>query len=145
MGFFTNIKDTQASNKRGTFLTEGEHTLSVARVKMVESKKNNATYFCVEANVEDSTSDNHRAGQLITWLVKMGGEWPEYALADIKAFVMSASGAPEDEIDDTFMDAVLANDGDLLGGKLVDCSVNVVETKRGGEFNKHSWSPHSDA
>ena len=145
MGFFADIKNTQASNKRGTFLTEGEHTLSVQRVKMVESKKNNSTYFCVEAKVETTSSEIHREGQLITWLVKMGGEWPEYALADIKAFVMSTSLADEDEIDDSFMEEVLAGDGDLLGGKLVDCSVTVVETKRGGDFNKHSWSPHSDA
>jgi len=144
MGLFSGMGDTTSSNTRGAFLQEGNHLLEVQRVKMVQSRKNNGTYFVLEAKVVDSSSEAHHTGQLASWLVKMGGDWPEYALADIKAFVTSAAQVEDDIVDEKFMQDVLSGDGDLLAGKQIRCNVSVIETKRGGEFNKHSFSPVLD-
>tara|TARA_Y100000310_G_scaffold343744_1_gene452812 strand:+ start:1670 stop:2113 length:444 start_codon:yes stop_codon:yes gene_type:complete len=143
MSLFAGIGDTTPSASRGVFLTDGEYTLSVCATKLIESKKTKKTFFVVEAKIVESSSENHREGQLITWLCKMGGDWPEYALADIKAFTMAASGASDEEIDEAFMKEVVAGEGDLLAGKKVMCSVNTIETKAGTEFAKHSFAPYA--
>jgi len=141
MSLFSGISSTTPSASKGVFLGDGEYTLSVCAVKLVESKKTQKTFFVLEAKVVASSNEVHREGQLITWLCKMGGDWPEYALADIKAFTMAASGASEEEVDEAFMEAVIDGEGDLLAGKKLLCSVNTIETKAGTEFAKHSFSP----
>lgn len=141
MGMFTGMGDTAPSQGKGTFLTDGEFKLEVQRVKLINSERVKKTFFVVESKVVTSTSPRHPKGQLTTWLVKMGGDWPEYALSDIKSFTMAASGAPDEEVDEAFMEEVVDGDGDLLAGNHVICAVNTITTKAGGEFAKHSFSP----
>ncbi len=141
MGMFSGIGDASPAAGKGVFLTDGEYELEIHRAKLIESKRVSKTFFIVESKIVHSTSDRHPPGQLTTWLVKMGGDWPEYALADVKAFTMAASGAAEEEVDERFMEEVVGGEGDLLAGKRVTCSVTTLETKAGGEFAKHSFSP----
>ena len=143
MSLFAGIGNTTPSASKGVFLGDGEYTLSVCSAKLIESRKTSKTFFVVEAKVMESSNESHREGQLVTWLCKMGGDWPEYALADIKAFTMAASGASDEEVDEGFMGEVIGGEGDLLAGKLVQCSVNTIETKAGTEFAKHSFAPYA--
>jgi hypothetical protein len=141
MGVFGGIGGTSPSQAKGVFLTDGDHKIEVQRVKLIDSKKNQKTYFVVEGKVSASTNvERHPKAQLITWLCKLGGDYPEYALADIKSFTMAASGASSEEVDEEFMENVTDGDGDLLSGKVLMINVTTIETKAGGEFAKHSFS-----
>ena len=135
MGVFGGIGGTSPSGSRGVFLTDGEYRLEVQRCKVVDSKKNGKTFFVVEGKVLGTSN------QLVTWLVKLGGDWPEYSLADIKAFAMAAAKASAEEVDEEFMESVTADDGDLLSGNEVICNVTTIATKAGGEFGKHTFMP----
>ena len=115
MGMFSGIGDASPAAGKGVFLTDGEYQLEVHRAKLIESKRVSKTFFIVESKILHSSSDRHPPGQLTTWLVKMGGDWPEYALADVKAFTMAASGAGEEEVDERFMEEVVSGEGRLVG------------------------------
>jgi hypothetical protein len=142
MGVFGGIGGTSPSGSRGVFLTDGEYRLEVQRCKVVDSKKNGKTFFVVEGKVlGTSNAEKHPENQLVTWLVKLGGDWPEYSLADIKAFAMAAAKASAEEVDEEFMESVTADDGDLLSGNEVICNVTTIATKAGGEFGKHTFMP----
>jgi len=144
MGLFSGMAETTASTQKGAYLTEGDYTLNIQRVAMVTSKKNSKTYFVVDFKVV-TASNSMREGALASWLCKMGGDWPQYALADIKAFAMAATGADGEDIDEQFMEDLLDNDGAALNGVEVACSVTEVETKRGGSFSKHRFAQADDA
>ena len=88
----------------------------------------------------ETSSEEIRPGTRASWVVRLGGDYPEMALSDIKAFAIAVTGAGEDEVDEGFMDEMIEGVGDLVAGRKVRCTVEEVATKRGGIFSKHFWS-----
>mgnify|MGYP004452257493 CR=1 FL=1 len=126
MGVFGGIGGVKTTEQKGIFLPAGNHELVVERCKIANSKVGNRTFFIVESTVTETDSDSIRPGARASWVVRLGGDYPEMALSDIKSFAVAASGA----------DGV----GDLISGRKVACTVEEVATKRGGVFSKHYWA-----
>ena len=140
MGVFGGIGSVKTSEQKGVFLPAGDHELVIERCKIANSKVGNKTFFIVESTVTETSSESIRPGARASWVVRLGGDYPEMALSDIKAFAVAASGADETEVDETFMNEMVDGAGDLISGRKVACTVEEVATKRGGVFSKHYWS-----
>ena len=140
MGIFGTIGD-QAVGNTTVYLGAGEYLLSVGAVKLVESKRTNDSYFVVEGEVTSSKGeDSTPKGTYVSWLCRMGGQYPETALRDVKGCLMAITGAANNEVTEDFVEKVLENDGELLWDKVVRVKVEEKPTKSGGVFSKHYWS-----
>jgi len=140
MGIFGGIGEVKSNEQRGIYLKEGSYDLVVERCRLTESKVGNKTFFIVESTVKSSNNDAVTPGTRASWVVRLGGDFPQMSLADIKTFAVAATGADEHEVDETFMEALIAGAGDLVQGRQVHCNVEEVTTKKGGIFSKHYWS-----
>jgi hypothetical protein len=139
MSRWSKIVEVSPTRNKGAYIVPGQHRLEIQRCRMTESQKNGKTFFVVEAKVTETDSDEYSLGQLVTWLVNMDS-YPESALADIKGFVVAASGAEEAQVNAEFMEEVLAGEGDLLHASKVDVFAREVPTKAGGNFTKVYWA-----
>jgi len=140
MGIFGGIGGVKTTEQKGVFLPAGNHELVIERCKLASSKVGNKSFFIVESTVMETSSDAIRPGARASWVVRLGGDYPEMALSDIKAFALAVTGASEDEVDENFMEKMIEGAGDLVSGHKVNCTVEEVATKRGGIFSKHFWS-----
>ena len=140
MSIFAGIGNVKATEQKGVYLPEGQHLLAIERCKLTESTVGNRTFFVVESTVMESNNEDIRPGTHASWVVKLGGDYPQMALADIKKFAVAVTGADEDEVDAEFMQELVDGPGDLVSGRKVNCQVEEVQTKRGGVFSKHFWS-----
>ena len=140
MGIFGGIGNVKATAQKGVYLPEGKHLVTIERCKLTESTVGNRTFFVVESTVMESNNDGVSPGTRASWVVKLGGDYPQMALADIKKFAIAVTGADENEVDEEFMQELVDGPGDLVAGRKVMCEVEEVQTKRGGVFSKHFWS-----
>mgnify|MGYP003628925046 FL=1 len=140
MGIFGGIGNVKATEQKGVYLPTGRHLVTIERCKLTESTVGNKTFFVVESTVMESSNEELAEGTRASWVVKLGGDYPQMALADIKKFTVAATGADEDEIDEAFMQKLVEGPGDLVAGRKVMCEVEEVQTKKGGVFSKHFWS-----
>ena len=140
MSIFGGIGGIKATEQKGVYLPEGRHLVTIERCKLTESTVGNKTFFVVESTVMESTNDDLQAGTRASWVVKLGGDYPQMALADIKKFAIAVTGADENEVDEEFMQELVDGPGDLAAGRKVMCEVEEVQTKKGGVFSKHFWS-----
>jgi len=140
MGIFGGISDVKVKEQRGVYLKEGSYELVTERCRLNQSKMGNKMYFIAEFTVKNSNVDTMPSGTRASWVVRLGGDFPEIALADIKSFAVCATGAEEHEVDESFMEELVDGAGDLVAGRQVHCNVEEVTTKKGGIFSKHYWS-----
>jgi hypothetical protein len=140
MGIFGGIDEVRATERKSIYLQQGSYDLTVERCKLTESSVGNKTFFVVEATVMSSDNDEISPGTRASWVVRLGGDYPNMALSDIKKFAIASTGADENEVDEEFMKELVAGTGDLVSGRLVQCVVEEHTTKRGGTFSKHFWS-----
>jgi len=140
MGIFGGIDEVRASERKSVYLQPGAYDLTVERCKVTESSVSNKSFFVVETTIMSSSNDALPQGTRASWVVRLGGDYPQMALSDIKKFAIAATGAPEEEVDETFMNALVDGTGELAAGSLVQCVVEEHTTKRGGTFSKHFWS-----
>ena len=95
----------------------------------------------VDFDLEGSTSPEMPAGTPATWMTKLTGRYPEMALADIKAFLVAATGASEEAIDEDTITEALDGDGTALAGQKVKILVEDIKTRAGLSFSKHNFFP----
>ena len=154
MGIFENMASTPASKGRGSFLPGGfDGLLEIRSCRVSQSRKVRGTcFFICDMEVLTSNIEGFDPGRLATWMGKIqGGDFPEMALADVKALVMAATGAEEDDVDEELMDEIVGpkkdkkgNDipgtaGAFLDGEKVRIVVETIKTKAGRDFSKHSF------
>jgi hypothetical protein len=72
-------------------------------------------------------------------MTKLNGKYPDMALADIKAFVMAATNADEEDVDEATIEEALEGDGTALAGMALRIVVDNVKTKANTDFSKHNF------
>lgn len=141
MGIFSGIGDVETT-KSSLYLTEGDYLLSLTAIKLIESKRKASTFFIVEGFVKESTGDGAiKVGEEVCWMCKMGGDYPEAPLKDVKSFIYSVTGATKSQIDEAFITSIIENDGEACVGHEVQVHVALTKTKANKDFSKHSWRP----
>ena len=139
MSIFSGI-GAVTSDAKSEYLTEGEYSLDLRAVRLINSQKSNDDFFIVEFTVNDARGDQAApVGTEAAWVCKMGGQYPESALRDINAFVKAATGASDAEITGELIESMIGNDGADLVGLKVRCSVTEKPTRSGGVFSKHTF------
>ena len=141
MGIFSNLGKTQAARPKGQFFTAGKYEATVVSARHVKSKVGSDEFFVVDFDLEGSTNPEMPAGTPATWMTKLTGRYPEMALADIKAFLVAATGAGEEEIDEDTITEALDGDGTALAGQKVKILVEDIKTRAGLSFSKHNFFP----
>lgn len=140
---FSGFNSAQPTGSGGAYLNPGhEYLLEVRKVQFYQGR--NGDYLIVEFRVHESNDHSRPAGSTASWLVKWGTDmtFPNY-----KAFLSAVNGIdPGDtarvaaEITEDVA-AFAISDAQPLTGKLVECAVVAVKTKKGDDFSKHNWRP----
>lgn len=139
MGIFGNIGKVGAARPKGVFFTKGRYDVSVVSVRHVTSKVGSDQFFVVDFDVAESNNPDIPAGTAATWMTKLNGKFPDMALADVKSFIMAATGADEDDVDEGTIEEALDGDGTALAGSALRIVVEPTKTKAGGDFSKHNF------
>jgi hypothetical protein len=139
MGIFNNIKNTAAARARGAFFVRGIYLCRVVTCRHVASKVGTDEFFVVDFDVIESNNPELEPGCSATWMAKLTGKFPALALADVKAFIMAATGAAEQDVGETEVMDAIDGDGSALSGQVVRVQVEDVVTKSGASFSKHSF------
>jgi hypothetical protein len=139
MGIFSKIGKVGAARPKGQFFTKGRYDVSVVSVRHVESKVGSDQFFVVDFDIQESTNPDLPAGTAATWMTKLNGKYPDMALADIKAFVMAATNADEEDVDEATIEEALEGDGTALAGMALRIVVDNVKTKANTDFSKHNF------
>lgn len=139
MGIFGNIGGVGAARPKGVFLTDGDYELVVVSCRHVKSKVGSDEFYVVDFDVQKSNNPDIPAGTAATWMSKLNGKYPDMALADIKAFLMAATGAEEEDITEETVEESIEGDGSTLKGSALRIVVTTVKTKKGEDFGKHNF------
>lgn len=146
MGVYDTIASAKPQgNNRGVYLEAGNHNLEIHMLKHVTSWVGAKEFFVAELIMnEPDEASSHKKGQLCTWMCHLNGAFPDTAMGDVKSFLMSATGAEEEDIDETFVLECLGpvegqegTEGTLLQGRPIAVTVVEKTTKKGGTFSKH--------
>lgn len=140
MGIFASISKTSASRERGKFLAPGQYVVEVVSCRHLKAKIGTDEFFVADFEILESTNGENPVGSMGTWMAKLTGKYVDMALADIKAFIIAATGAAEDIIDEEFIaNEVLGGDGSAMAGEKVRVVVEAKTTRAGTTFNKASF------
>ena len=136
MSLFDGIKQTQVYGS-GNYISAGTYELEVHEVSTFESSQHPGRfYFCVESDVLASTSENHKVGERITWLVNM--QQPS-SLSNCLGFALALNAdATASDIDEATMESICGFEQPARGLR-VKAFANNVKTRTGGDFTKVSW------
>lgn len=140
MGLFSNMDKTEAARGNGTwFKPDADFIVEVVTFRHTKSKKNKNEFFIGDFTIIETDHPEHRPDQACTWMTKLTGDWPELALADIKACIKAITGADDDDITESVVEEVIDGDGTTLAGQRLRISTTLVTLKNGSPFTKHSF------
>ena len=136
MGIFGGIETAQTYGA-GTHIEAGTHELEIHAVTNFESSQHAGRhYFCVEADVINSTNAVHVPGQRLSWLVNM--QTPS-ALSNCLGFAQALDpAAKKDDITEELMEALCGSEQPSRGVR-VRAIASMIKTRAGGDFTKVSW------
>src|SRR5690349_14814971 len=118
---FRGIREAQQMGG-GRRLEPGNYTLKIDTVRFFTSRKDNSSpVFVVDLEVLDSDNSNFKKGDKVGYVTKQS-KFPQYFLADIKAFIAAAANVGDDQVDEDAAEEVIAEDQPLRG-RTVRCSV----------------------
>jgi len=144
MSIFGSINKTSAasSSAQGEYLSPGfDGILAIVACKLVESRANADTFYIIETTVAvTNMEDEHPEGSRASILIKLGDKW-NYGLADVKSFLMAATGADESDITEDMAEQSVDPEEQPLAELVFACETGSVPTKAGGSFTKHYFKP----
>lgn len=147
MGVFAGLKDAKIS-ETGSYLTDGTYKLRVERIVYKQTRSKGYAYIA-EFNVLESSNPEHPVGSKRTWFQSMNDK--EIAFPAIQKFAAAALGVNPFRDKELFEKEILPNieelvensisdAGDIFKGKDVNCEVEQVKTKKGGDFSRYDFS-----
>ena len=172
MGIFDGLGGADPTQGRAPFLTPGTYLVEVTACRGGKSKKKKP-FFAVDMQIRDvidtyiASEDEQGVAPTLyrekvpvenferpvgpaTWYVSLGGDWPELALGNVKAFLMAAVAAANgsedvaayaDDVDaDTANDAI-AGEGDALAGVYLVARAENRTTQTGRPFTVTTFAP----
>lgn len=142
---------------RGRYLKDGRYTLRFLKMYTIETRKSGHA-LVAEFNVESSNNDEIPEGTKRNWYQSLGDK--DIAFPAVKEFMLSLLNVDQEDEDemeefDSKLDVRLEKYSDSkwqnldakkhpLHGRLINCECYIKETKKGGEFTVHDWSPCDD-
>lgn len=141
MGMFDGI-DAVSSSSGGAFIVPGKYRFRINALKCPDNLRAGQC-FIAELDLVSSNVSEFFEGQRISWIRKLGGEWAQLALADVKGFIAAAAKCEESQINNEVATRVVQDD-QPLAGKLVDCEAYNKPKKNGEPFTRTRWSPVED-
>ena len=173
MSIFDGLGTVDATTARSPWLTPGKYLVEIAACRGGKNKKKKP-YFAVDFHVwsvlqpyhatedegdvaatlyENATAKPGKPLGGTTWYINLGGDWPELALGNIKAFLAAAvaeakGGDPDDYIDmidGSAADDAIDGEGKKLAGLFLIANAENRTTKSGRPFTVTTYTPGGDA
>lgn len=137
---FAGIKDaTQMGGSRR--LGVGKYVVKIDTLRFFQSRKDRSPVFAADLEVVESDNDEFQPGDKVGYATKRG-QFAEYFLGDIKAFLMAA-GADEDELDEDAADECVS-EAQPLRGTLMRCHVTLDTKNPEKGYTRYLFLPHTD-
>jgi hypothetical protein len=140
-GVFAMVAKAQASGSSRPFLPPGvSGWFRVDNVKADVSRKDNQAYFAVDLTMIADTNALQspspvQPGHECGWFASMKHV---SAPGNVKAFIMAATGASEEQVDEN-LSTYCASPEQPLKGAIVQLRTVNVPTRAGNPFTKHVW------
>ena len=147
MGIFKKMGSTPkaSGSKNADFLPgDFEGVITVVRLRVTESRKNDDMFFCVDGVVEESNLDEWPEGRQVAILIKLNDKWG-YGMSDAKSLACAVTGADDADVDEAFMEELTGGDGTEAAGLSFYVETLAITTKDGKLFTKHYFQPAPDA
>ncbi len=146
MGLFEGVEGAKVG-QGGVYFLAGNYLVEVEKVLAKRSRKKE-DLFIVEAGILESDNAQRKAGSSASWIVNFKHD---AALGNIKGFLAACNGIdPGDraKVDEEITEDVCeyaVDDENPLSGTRVKLSCVMTQTKAGGDFTLHLWSPVAEA
>lgn len=157
--YFRGMAD--AKSMGGGQYFKGEGKFKVRTKRMFANNGHKGRFFVAEFDVLESTSDEDPVGVTRSWVAPLEGERAKYSFGDIKNLVFAITGQhPQDvgepsenpKLHQEATQLVMAAcdpeyakkhkiDQTALIGEEIELETTAKETKKGGMFTVHRWSP----
>ncbi len=130
----------------GNYFEEGQYTLELQDVKMVDSRRKAGTkYLIVACKIETTTAQNLSAGDSVTWRVDMTqpsgpSNCKQFAVAVGKSMY---EGFSEDHVTNDFLESII-NDNSEARGVSIGAEAITIKTRSGNDFTKVVWNKTED-
>lgn len=136
---------TAPVNNGGVYLSPGQYTLKVRKVK-VDRAQAGFPYFLMEFEVVESSSSEHAPGSFASWMATLKNETHKATFfSNVKGAVLAAvqSSAPETQAEQINEQVIahVAGEAQPLTGALVKAQASEITTKGGNPFTKVSFYP----
>lgn len=152
MGVFSGMKEAK-SWQSGNYIKEGRYLFEILRLKHIESqKKKGKELFIAELRVVESeqTGDKkpHAVGSEVSFVVNLNGDYPDYALGDVRDFLYAAycawaldKGEDPPALEDIGEEATLyalSEESPLAGVRVTDYAWDKQREAK-NPITKHKW------
>lgn len=121
------------------YFSPGDFIVELGEITMPDT--DDGTKFIVETKIVESSRDDYKKGETVSYVVKLFGKTKESAKAEVKAFVCRIGEMDENETPGAKIAAAI---GLVTGEKRVfkgkNVRLHVDEPKPGKKFTKHHWS-----
>lgn len=153
MSRFANLAKV-TTNQSGLYFKDGTYLVEVQAIKFFENRKRQDT-FVVEAKVIESSNPERPPGCTPSQVITINPEFEETCWGNIKQFAGAVLGLDdpdeisEEELGDRSVEAFWIQSLEYLvdekekpaKGVQLRLSCTTIETRAGGSFTRHVWSP----
>jgi hypothetical protein len=149
MGLFKGIENAQTS-EGGNYLNPGVYDVVLQRINTGRTRKG-VDFVAVDFQiVQTSNSEKHPVGSTANYFC---GADKDGFLSNVKIFAAAvlANALPIGQsfdmaqITEEVMEGLTANNGQAVVGQKLRVQVTHVQTKAGGTYSRHQWSPGAKA
>lgn len=136
MGLFSGV-DKAKHNSGGVFFEPGSYDLE-CRVNKTGKTREGRPFFVAEFTILTSTNATRPVGTSVSYMVMLDKNL-ETGLGNIKHYVGALFDIPEDEVDETGVEKLVAADNPGAGLK-VKASATMIKTRKLADFTKVEFS-----
>lgn len=145
MGKYSKVTGAKAAGDKKPYLLPGQYTVRIDKVKDVDGFEGDL-FFVIEMEILKSSNEDVEVGKLFSQVIKYN---QSMGPVNVKRFILCANGLDpddpdnDDEVGEDEVELVLSDEQPLTGVEM-ELQCDVIETKKGTDFTKHTWFPIED-
>lgn len=146
MSKWATVGDAKASGDKLPNLPAGRYAVEITKCKDVEGRSGDL-FFIVELKIQESDNSAVSVGAAYSQVIKFNNDMGPI---NVKRFILAANGfdpndaANDDEVGEDEVEFVLSEE-QPLAGLVMDLQCDMIKTKAGKDFTKHTWFAVEDA
>lgn len=136
MSIFAKISEAKVY-RSGQYFTPGTYEVTIENISYFQSERfGGRWYFAVETRVVETTSEDYKSGEIVSWLQDMS---KPSSLSNVKQFALSLTpGARDEDINEEVMETLCGPEQPASGLRIAADVVRKT-SREGREYTRVSW------